>query len=612
MKLTTYLLFFIFLTHLCANQSQFKDIKLIKAHSISIDGEVKYKDGFEHYDYVNRDAPKNGKIKLASVGTFDSLNPFILKGIAPEGIMYTYDSLMSASLDESFSRYPLIAESLEYPEDRSFVIFNLNKNAKFSDGKNISAKDVKFSFETLMTKGSLTFRRYYSDVDSVEILNPHRVKFNFKNSQNRELILIVSELPILPKHYWDSRDFEKTTLEIPISSGPYTIKDVKPNRSITYKRADNYWAQDLPTRRGIYNFDEITYDYYRDDLIALEAFKSGEYDFREENVARSWAHSYSGRDFDANLILKEEILHNIPRGFQGFFFNTRLNKFSNKKVREALNYAFDFEWSNKNLFHSQYKKTETFFTNSEFDSKGVLGEDEKELLLSIDCKEKRLQERVVYPKSDGSGNIRENLKKAVHLLKEAGYEIKDKKMTNIKSGEILSFEILLLSPSFERVVQPFRKNLEMIGVELSIRLVDPSQYINRIREFDFDMIVGVVGQSLSPGNEQKYYWGSELANQAGSRNYAGISDECVDKLIDKIVNAKSKKELKRATKALDVVLLGGYYVIPHWYSDRFKVAYWNRFSKPKVSPLYSLGFDTWWVDEKKESSLLQKSPKLKR
>ncbi len=586
--------------------------EIIKTTSLSIDDNPKYKKDFKYFDYVNPNASKEGKINLASIGSFDSFNPFIIKGIAPSGIDMLHDTLLHASEDEPFSRYPLIASSIEYPEDRSWVIFEIDNRARFSDGEPIGAEDVKFSFDVLISKGSPTYKRYYADVKSVEVLSKNRVKFSFKGSENRELMLIISELPILPKHYWEKRDFGRGTLEIPVSSGAYTISDFKPNRTITYKRDDNYWGKNLPVNIGRNNFKEITYDYYRDDLVSLEAFKAGEYDFREEYTAKSWANLYTGKEIENGIIKKESIKHEIPRGFQGFFFNTRRDIFKDIRVRKAINYAFDFEWSNKNLFFNQYKRTESFFENSEFKSSGIPKGRELEILKSLKNPiSKEIEENPIsYPTTDGSGNIRENLKKAVMLLREAGYSIKDKKMA--KDGKTLSFEILISSPAMERVVLPFKKNLELIGVDTNIRVVDPSQYINRVRDFDFDMIVGLVGQSMSPGNEQRFYWGSEAAHMKGSRNFAGIERSEIDELIDLVISAPNRDELIYRVRALDRVLLWGYYVIPHWYSDEFRVAYWDKFQRPKNTPKYSLGFDTWWVDEEKEKKLYENYPKLKR
>jgi microcin C transport system substrate-binding protein len=580
--------------------------KITISHALVLTGAPKYPEDFKHFDYANPDAPKGGDLKRGTIGTFDSLNPFIIRGVPAAGLGLMYDTLTTQSLDEPFTQYGLIAANIELPEDRSWVIYHLNSKAKFHDGKPVTAADVVFSFNLLMDKGDPMYSKYWADVQKVEALDDLRIKFYLGDKTNPELAIIVGQINVLPKHYWEGRDFTKPGLEIPIGSGPYKILEVKPGRSITYQRDQSYWAKDHPVNKGRYNFDKMTYDYYRDPTVSLHAFKAGEYDFRQENISRAWATAYTGPPFDNGFIIKEEIENDVNQGMQGFVFNTRRAMFEDRKVRAALAYAFDFEWTNKNLFFGQYTRSKSFFSNSELAASGLPSPQELKILdpyrnrLPHDVFEKAYQP----PKSDGSGNIRTNIRTALRLLKQAGWEIKGKNLVNKKTGDLFRFEILLIDPTFERIALPFKKNLARLGIEMNIRVVDTAQFINRRRDYDFDMMVTTFGQSESPGNEQREYWGSSAADIPGTRNYAGIKSAVVDEIIEQIISAPSREDLVNATRALDRVLLWEHIVIPQWHIAIYRLAYWNKFSRPKKIPRYALGFDTWWIDAEKNAALV--------
>lgn len=562
-------------------------------------GEPKYPAGFSHFDYVNAEAPKGGTVKMAVVANgFDSFNPFDIRGVAAAGISdYLYDTLLESSDDEPFSAYGLIAESLETPDDRSYVVFNLRQQARFQDGEPITAEDVKFSFETLTTRGHPFFRNYYADVSKVTIEGSHRVRFDFSGTSNRELPLILGQMPILPAHYWKDREFGENGLTPPVGSGPYRIGSFEAGRSITYQRVDDYWARDLGVRKGRFNFDRIIYDYYTDDTVALEGFKAGSFDFRLESSAKNWATAYTGEKFENGTIIKEAIEHHRPTGMQGFAFNTRREVFFDPLVREALAYGFDFEWTNKNLFFGQYTRTDSYFENSELASTGLPRGRELEILEAFrgQLDDDVFTEEYTPPETDGQSGLRQNLKTALELLRKAGYEIRDGKMVHGKTGEPLAFEILLFQKSFERVVLPFKNNLARLGIDMAVRLVDSNQYIQRLREFDYDMITQVIGQSDSPGNEQREYWHSSTADAKGSRNYMGVSDPVVDELVSMVIQAPDREELVHRVRALDRVLLNGHYVIPHWHLTRDRIAYWNFLQRPAETPKNGVDLNNWWA-----------------
>ncbi len=573
------------------------------AHAIAMHGTPKYQPGFRHFDYVNPAAPKGGTLRVAVQGTFDSFNPFIPKGNAGAG--NPYESLLASSADEPFTQYGLIAESIEVPRDRSWAIFTLRPQARWHDGKPITVDDVIWSLETLKTRGQPFFRFYYGGVASAEQIGPRQVKFTFSDRGNRELPLIVGQLPILPKHYWESRDFEKTTLEPPLGSGPYRVTDFEPGRYVVTERVTDYWGAKLPVNVGQNNFDRIRYDYYRDDTVIRQALKAGEIDFRLENQAKAWALDYDVPAVQRGWLIKEEIRHFSPTGMQAFVYNTRRELFSDRTVREALAYAFDFEWTNRNLFFGQYARTESYFSNSELAAAGL---PEGRELNVLDRYRERVPIELFHrpykaPSTDGSGWPRENLARAFALLEEAGWVVRDMKLVNEDTGAGFSFEILLVSPAFERIVLPFVRNLKRLGIDARVRLVDQSQYINRIRSFDFDMIVSGWGASESPGNEQRSYWTSAAASSPAASNYAGVNDPVVDELVELLINAPDRKSLVARARALDRVLLFGYYVIPQWHLRMQRVLYWDKFSRPEVTPRTGTSIDYWWFDEAKAARL---------
>ncbi len=573
----------------------------IPVHGQAMHGKIKYNTGFKHFDYVNPNAPKGGDVKLATIGSFDSFNNFIIKGEAAAGLSKLYDTLLVPSADEPFSVYGLLAETIEIPRDRSWVQFVLRKKARWHDGKPITADDIIWSFNTLIEKGQPFYRYYYSSVAKIEKINTLTVRFSFKPGENRELPLIVGQIPILPKHYWQDRDFSKTTLKKPLGSGPYMIETFEAGRFIKFKRISNYWGKDLPVKKGFDNFDTIRYDYYRDATVLVEAFKAGEFDFRAENSSKLWATAYDFPALKKGLVKKKEIKHDRIAGMQGFVFNTRREIFSDPKVRQALAYAFDFEWSNRNLFYGQYTRSRSYFGNSEMAATGLAGKTE----LAILKKHRDQLPKEVFtdeyqpPKTNGDGRIRANLKIGDKFLKEAGWTIKNKKRVNMKTGTVMKFEILLVSPMFERIALPFTKNLERLGIKARVRTVDSSQYQRRLETFDFDMIVSVWGASLSPGNEQRDYWSTAAANQNGSRNFIGISEPVIDKLIESLIASPDRENLVTRAKVLDRVLQWGHYVIPHWHLNYDRLIYWSKLKHPKIIPMKGTQFDTWWVDAKK-------------
>jgi microcin C transport system substrate-binding protein len=576
--------------------------KTTTSHAISMHGDLKYGPGFKHFEYVNPEAPRGGDVKLAAIGTFDSLNPFILKGVPAAGLALTFDTLMVGSQDEPFSEYGLVAESIEVPADRSWVAFTLRPEARFHDGSAITVEDVIWTLDTLKAKGQPFFRSYYAQVTKAEKVGERKVKFTFGPGENRELPLIVGQLPVLPRAYWAKRDFEKTTLDPPLGSGPYRVEAVEPGRSITYRRVKDYWGARLPVRVGHYNFDSMRYDYYRDITVAVEALKAGEYDFRQENVAKNWATAYNVPAVTQGLLRKEGIKNEVPTGMQAFVYNTRRPAFQDARVRKALAHAFDFDWMNKNLFFGTYIRTTSYFSNSELASRGLPGPEELKVLEPLRGK---IPEEVFtkeYVPPDGS-NHREAAREALRLLQEAGWVVKDQKLVNAKTGEPMTFEILISDATWERIALPFAKSLERLGVTAKVRTADTAQYQKRTDDFDFDMIVAVWGQSLSPGNEQRDFWSTTAAATPGSRNLAGIKDPAVDRLIDLVIAAPDRKGLVARTQALDRVLLWGAYVIPQWHINIFRVVYWDKFGRPAINPRFALGFPTWWVDAQKEAAL---------
>lgn len=579
------------------------------SHAIAMHDQPKYPANFSQFDYVSPKAIKGGEVRLHAIGSFDSLNPFITKGNAVDRIGLIYETLTVASLDEPFTQYGLVAEKIEYPQDRSWVTYHINPNARFHDGKKITANDVVFSFNTLIAKGSPNYAYYYADVKEAKALDALRVKFTFKNTTNKELALIIGQLPVLPEHFWKNKTFDKSSLDLPLGSGPYKVSSVDAGRSVTYERVKDYWARDLPVNRGIYNFDKIIVDYYRDDTVAIEALKAKQVDFRYERISKTWNSSYDIPAAKAGLLKKQTIRDYSPRGMQAFVMNLRKTPFDNIRFREALNYAFDFEWENKNLFFDAYTRTDSYFSNSDLASSGLPEGRELEILTPF---KNQLPSSVFStafknPTTDGTGNNRANLRVAQKLLADAGFTIVDGKLINPVNKQPVIIEFLERDPSFERVLNPYVESLKRLGIQLNIRAVDISQFINRLNSHDFDMTTLSMGQSQSPGNEQRDYWASAAADKEGSSNYGGIKDPVVDALVDLIINAPTRAELVVRTRALDRVLLHNHYTIPQWSILDHRLIYWDKFEQPSIAPKYDRTFEaglmTWWINPDKAKAL---------
>ena len=578
-----------------------------RTHALTLYGDPKYPADFTHFDYVNPDAPKAGQIRLAAIGTYDNLNPFILKGVAAAGSLLLYNRLCTKSKDEPFTEYGQLAQSMQMPSDRSWVIFELHPEARWHDGVPVSAADVIFSFKTLTTQGIPFFRTFYADVDTVFAIDERRVKFQFQEGTNREMPLIVGQLRILPAHYWQDRDFGATTLEPPLGSGPYKIADFEPGRSITYERVEEYWGRDIPVHKGRHNFDVIRYEYYRDRNVAIEAFKAGEYDYRSLGNSKEWATDYEGfAPIAEGRMVKEAIPHQLIRGMSGFAFNTRRKKFKDRRVRRALAYAYDFEWTNKQLFYGLFDRSRSYWGNAALGSAGLPVGRELEILEEY---RGRIPEEVftaeyIPPTTDGSGQNRTNLRSAKKLLAEAGWSVVNGALTHAESGEVMRFEFLLGSSTHERVLGPVVQNLERLGIAATVRTVDAAQYQHRVKDFDYDIISASWRQTLSPGNEQRNFWSSKASQSHGSRNYAGVSDPVVDELIERQIAAPDRETQVAITRALDRVLLWGHYVIPGSHSSAYRMAYWNKFSHLPKPARNGLGFpDTWWWDADKAARL---------
>ncbi len=576
-----------------------------KVHALSLLDAPKYGPDFKHLDYVNPDAPKGGSVTYGAIGTFDSFNPFIIKG-TPAGLGGLFETLTTRTEDDDPSGYGLIAESMEVGPDNAWIIFNLRPEARWHDGKPITADDVVFSFTTLKQYDP-QYTSYYANVVKAEALDEHRVKFTFDAPGNRELPVIMGELPVLPKHWWEGRNFDEVLREPPLGSGPYKLGKFDMGRTYTMERVPDYWGKDLPINIGTDNFDRVTTVFFRDPEIAFEAFKSGRIDIRpNENSAKRWATQYEFPAVKEGRVKKELIHHDQPVGMQGFIFNTRREMFKDRKVREAIGYAFDFEWENKTLFFGQYTRTRSYYQNSEMAATGLPSAEELAILnpLKGQIPDEVFTTEYNPPKSDGSGNNRDNLAKAAQLLDEAGWKVENGK--RVKDGKPLAFEILLDDPAFERIMQPFINSLQLIGVTATMRtLQDASQYEQRSDNFDFDMLVSGWGETLSPGNEQREFWGSAAADQNGSRNLVGIKDPAIDKLIDLIVHTPSRKDLIIRCRALDRVLQWNYFVVPNFHLAAYRLAYWDKFSRPAKlpDPLFSPGLSAWWIDPQKAKTI---------
>lgn len=582
---------------------------LSESHGYAQFGALKYPASFTHFDWVNPEASKGGTLRIMAAGSFDTLNPYTLKGTSPVatanflqyGVTELNEPLMvgtglyDPSGDEPASSYGLIASSVEYSEDRSWVVFNLRPEARFHDGKPITAYDVAFSYRLLLKEGHPQYRTSLQEVKRVDILNRHRVRFVLKRADNPLLILRLGELPVLPQHYWKGRDFKATTFEPPLGSGPYRITRVNPGRGLTFERVQDWWGAALPANRGKYNFDRVEVDFYRDSHVAFEAFKAGEFDFYIEQQAKNWANNYRFPAVTRGDVVRAEIPHQIPTQTQALFMNTRRATFEDARVREALGLMFDFEWTNRTLFNSSYTRAASYYPNSEFSAKGKpLGAEW--LMLSPfrgQLPARLFTEPFTMPVTDGRGIPRETMRHALGLLAEAGFKPSGQRLTNAK-GQPLRFEILLVNPNLERILQPFTENLASIGIQANLRTVDRAQYKQRLDRFEFDMILLTLPQTLSPGLEQALYFHSSQASVKGGRNYAGIHDPVVDALLEKLLSARTRDEQVAATRALDRVLLWQHYTIPNWYIDYHRLAYRNRFAFVATPP-YTLGLRSWWL-----------------
>jgi microcin C transport system substrate-binding protein len=577
-------------------------------HGLSAFGDLRYGADFKHFSYVSPAAPKGGRLALVGSGgriTFDSFNAFILKGDPAQGLELLFDTLMVRAFDEPDAMYGLVARSAEVAPDRSAVTFTLRGEARFADGSALTAEDVVYSFNVLKEKGHPSFRMSLRDVVKAEAPDAATVRFTLKGDQTRDLPLVVAALPILSKAYYATREFDATTLEPPLGSGPYRIGDFRQGSSVTYVRRPDYWAKDLPVNVGRYNFDQVRLEYFRDRTAALEALKAGAYDLREEFTARDWATAYDVPQVRDGRIARLTMPDARPSGAQGFFLNTRRGKFQDVRVRRAMNLAFDYEWTNKNIFFDLYIRTHSFFENSPLKAAGPPSAAELQLLEPFRAKlgAEVFGAPFVPPVSDGSGSDRRHLREAARLLSEAGWDVKDGRRVN-GAGETLDVEFLINEPSFERVIQPYVRNLVAIGINASIRRVDSAQYERRVKGFDFDVVTQRYVMRLTPGVELKSYFSSESAATDGSFNLAGVRDPVIDALVAKVLEARTRDELQTAARALDRVIRSGHYWVPHWYKASHNIAHWNRFSRPADKPPYADGvIDTWWHDPEKAAKL---------
>ena len=582
---------------------------ITESHGYAQFGTLKYPAKFTHFDWVNPVAPKGGTLRVMAFGTFDTLNPYTFKGISPVstpnllqyGVNELNEPLMvgtglyAPSGDEPTSSYGLIARSVEYSEDRSWVVFNLRPEARFHDGKRITAYDVAFSYRLLLKEGHPQYRTNLQEVQRVDILGPQRIRFVFKRAGNPLLILRLGELPVLPQHYWKDRDFKATTFTPPLGSGPYRITQVQPGRQLVFERVKDYWGKDLPVKRGFNNFDRVEVEFYRDSDVAFEAFKAGEFDIYIEHQAKNWANGYNFPALNRGEVIKAQVAHQIPTQTQGLFMNTRRGTFADVRVREALGLMFDFQWTNRTLFSGAYQRALSYYPNSEFSATGLpVGH---EWLLLSPYREQLppnlFTQAFSLPRTEGRGIPRDTLRRALGLLAEAGWKLNGQRLQN-SAGQPLRFELMLVNPNLERILQPYVENLASIGIDARLRTVDRAQYKQRLDQFDYDMILMTLNQTLSPGLEQWQYFHSSQVSVKGSKNYAGINNPIVDHLLEQLLAAQSRDEQLAAGRALDRVLLWQHYMIPNWYLNYHRLAYRNRFALVTTPP-YNLGLNAWWL-----------------
>jgi microcin C transport system substrate-binding protein len=559
---------------------------------------------FTHFPWVNPAAPKGGEVALSTIGTFDSFNPFIVRGRPAAAAAQIFDSLLARNDDEAEVEYGRLAEAIDIPPDRMSVTFSIRPDARFTDGAPVTAEDVAWSFNTLRGQGRPMYRQYYAAVAAAVVEGPRRVTFRFTSNASRELPMILGELPIMPKHWWAGREFDRPLTDPPIGSGPYRIGAYEFGRSITLERKPDWWGRDTATAKGRYNFDRLRTEYFRDSTVAMEAFKAGQIDFRLENIAKEWATAYDFPAAQKGWVIKEEIRHRLPTGMQGWAINTRRPQLADPRVREALADAFDFEWDNANLFYGAYTRTESYFSNSDLAASALPEGPELQLLERYRDKlpPELFTRPFKLPVTDGSGNNREGLRRALGLLREAGWEVKDRKLVNPR-GEQFHLEILLDEPGYERVALPYRQWLTRLGMDVSVRTVDAAQYQHRLDSYDFDMVMISFGQSESPGNEQRAMWTCEAAKMEGGDNLMGVCNPVVDALVPLVIDAPDHEALKTAARALDRVLLWGWYLVPNWHISTVRVAYWNRFGRPTAPVRPGVVFDSWWIDPAKAATL---------
>ncbi|NVD08016.1 ABC transporter substrate-binding protein [Vibrio sp. JPW-9-11-11] len=570
-------------------------------------GEPKYSPDFTHFDYVNPQAPKYGKVVYGQVGTYDNFNRFASRGVAAAFSGELYDTLMYSPSDEVDAYYPLIAERVRYADDYTWLEVDINPKARFHDGVPITAHDVAFTFDKFMSEGVPQYRVYYQDIKSVTAKSELTVRIDMVNPNREKMFSFAQGARVLPKHFWQDKNLSEPLSTPPVGSGAYKVSDYKPGQSVTYELVDEYWAADLPVNVGRHNFKQIQYDYYRDDTVMLEAFKAGEFDFRLENSAKFWANSYTGSNFDKGYIVKQEIPHQKPESTQAFVFNTKRDMFSDPKVREALTYAMDFEWMNNNMFYGQYSRTRSYFQNTEYEAKGTPSEQEREILepFKAQLPPRLFTQEYQPPVTDGSGRIRSQMRTAFKLLKQAGWELKDKVMTNSATGQPMSFELLIYSPTTERIAIPLQKNLARMGIEMKIRTVDTTQYIKRLRDRDFDMVSSSYSANAYPSPNLMIVWNSNYLDS--TYNTAGVTDPVVDHLTMEIAKRQQEPQaLLSLGRALDRVLQWNFYIIPQWHVGKYRVAMWDKFERPEVLPKYDLGIDTWWISEQKAQLLPEK------
>ncbi len=579
--------------------------QIVQKWAIAEFGEPLYANGLQHFPYANPDAPKGGRVVLSDFGNFDTLNFYVQKGEWPSSIGLIYDDLMTGSADEIDGLYGLIAHSVEYPEDRSWAIFNLRPEAVYHDGAPIIAQDFVFALQTIKAHGRAFVKSFYEDIDRAEALSDRRLKFHFRTTGSMKPITIAAGMSPLPVHYWKDRDVTASTLEPPLSSGPYRIKELDPGRSITYERVPDYWAKDLPVRRGLYNMDEIRYEYYRDLTVEFEAFKAGEIDFRSEGSAKRWMTEYDIRPVQEGRMVRQEIPSKRPRGMGGYFFNLKREKFADIRVREAIMMLYDFEAIQRTLLYGQYRRIHSYFPNSDYGATGVPTAAEKTILAPFadQLPEGILDRAFVPPTTDGSGRDRRNLRRALGLFQAAGWELQAGKLISSRTGEPFRIELMTAYPENQRLALPYVESLKRAGIEASIRLVDTSQWRTRIYDYDFDLWVGGLNFFPPPGTELRSFFGSESADIRGG-NSGGIKNPVVDELIEQIVQARELEVLQHTTRALDRVLLWNHYAVPTFFNDEAWIAYWDRFGFPERRPIYSVGFPgTWWIDSAKDAAL---------